>query len=91
MSDFAHTEATDSRIRRGYEGGERVVAIAADLNVTRNVVIGRARRLGLTKAGRQFDGLARFHATLTQEQKSERGRYAVSHRWGTAAIRKGGE
>ena len=38
----------DDRIRAGYEAGEPVRCIADDLGVSRNVVIGRASRLGLT-------------------------------------------
>ena len=52
---FKHTEETDARIRRGYEAGELVSGIAAELGVTRNVIIGRARRIGLAKAGRQLE------------------------------------
>lgn len=48
---FKHTEETDARIRLGYEAGERVAAIARELKTTRNVVIGRAYRLGLAKPG----------------------------------------
>lgn len=51
---FKHTDKTDARIRRGYEAGDLVVDIAAELRVTRDVVIGRARRLGLAKTGRQY-------------------------------------
>lgn len=44
---FTHTPETDAVIRSGYAVNRRVADIAADLGVTRNVVIGRARRLGL--------------------------------------------
>ena len=50
---FRHTERTDKIIRAGYANATPVREIAAALGVSRNVVIGRAARLGLSKAGRQ--------------------------------------
>lgn len=52
---FKHTEESDARIRRGYEAGERVLNIANELGVSRNVIIGRARRIGLAVFGSQID------------------------------------
>jgi hypothetical protein len=51
-NNFKHTAETDARIRKGYEEGEWVADIAAALGVTRNTVIGRARRIGLAERGR---------------------------------------
>ncbi len=45
--DFRHTPESDQRIRDGYSATEPVQSIADALGVTRNVVIGRARRIGL--------------------------------------------
>lgn len=42
-----HAGENDEAIRAGYAANRRVSDIAADLGVTRNAVIGRARRLGL--------------------------------------------
>jgi hypothetical protein len=52
-SSFKHTAESDARIRQGYAREERVSAIARALGVSRNVVIGRANRIGLSEAGRQ--------------------------------------
>ena len=45
---FKHTTDTDQHIRNGYANSQPVRSIAAVLGVTKNVVIGRARALGLT-------------------------------------------
>ena len=49
---FRHTERTDKIIRDGYANGLPVREIAAALGVSRNVVIGRAFRLGLADAAK---------------------------------------
>lgn len=49
-----HTDETDARIRRAYENLERLRDVAAELGCTRNVIIGRARRLGLAETGRNL-------------------------------------
>lgn len=49
---FSHTGASDSVIRDGYAVKRRVADIAAELGVTRSVVIGRARVLGLQESSR---------------------------------------
>ena len=54
---FKHTAETDARIRQGYEAGERVLDIANALGVSRNVVIGRAGRIGLARTGTNFGGI----------------------------------
>lgn len=56
---FNHTAETDARICQGYEAGERVLDIANALGVSRNVVIGRANRLGLQEPGRQYSTQSR--------------------------------
>jgi hypothetical protein len=50
---FRHTERTDKIIRDGYANATPVREIAAALGVSRNVVIGRARRIGLADPDRQ--------------------------------------
>jgi hypothetical protein len=45
---FKHTPETDLRIRVGYSASEPVQSIADDLGVSKNVVIGRAGRIGLS-------------------------------------------
>lgn len=60
MSTFSHTPETDQRIRDGYRVNEPVCEIAAALNVSRNTVIGRARRLGLNRTWRTKVGHDRF-------------------------------
>jgi hypothetical protein len=47
-----HAAKNDAAIIAGYAANRRVRDIAADLGVTRNVVIGRARRLGLSDPSR---------------------------------------
>lgn len=47
-----HTDKTDARIRKAYENEERISDVARELGCTRNVVIGRANRLGLSQTGR---------------------------------------
>lgn len=62
---FKHTTQTDQRIRDGYARSEPVAEIAAALGVTRNVVIGRAGRIGLSG---------------TYDQKVVRERIGAAHR-----------
>jgi hypothetical protein len=45
---FKHTAESDQRIRDGYARSEPIREIGDALGLTRNAVIGRARRLGLT-------------------------------------------
>lgn len=47
---FNHTEVSDARISSGYAANEPVQSIASALGVSRNTIIGRARRLGLNDA-----------------------------------------
>lgn len=42
------TDADDAVLRAGYEAARRVRDIAADLGMTKNMVIARANRLGLS-------------------------------------------
>lgn len=51
MGHFNHTAETDAIIRAGYAEHRPVVHIANDLGVSKNVVIGRARRIGLSSQG----------------------------------------
>ena len=48
---FTHTKETDARIRRAYACGEKISRVADALGTTRNVIIGRAHRLGLSRPG----------------------------------------
>jgi len=52
MIPLKHSAATDERIRRAYENCEVIADVAHELGFTRNMVIGRARRLGLCSNGR---------------------------------------
>lgn len=47
-----HAGKNDAVIIAGYAANRRVADIAAELGVTRNVIIGRARRLGLNDPAR---------------------------------------
>ena len=49
---FTHTDQTDAIIRAGYAANRPVREIAAELGATKNVVVGRAFRLGLSSAER---------------------------------------
>lgn len=84
---FTHTEKSDDRIRRGYSECEPVSAVALSLGVSRNTVIGRARRLGLTgtydpaaarrnisraQKGKPKFGLRDYWAQLAPEEKRRR-------------------
>lgn len=43
---FKHNAQTDARIREGYAASEPVEEIAAAIGISKNAVIGRARRIG---------------------------------------------
>jgi hypothetical protein len=58
---FKHTEKTDRRICDAYERGERLRDVAAELGVSRNTIIGRARILSLARAGRQIEAAKKFN------------------------------
>jgi hypothetical protein len=79
---FRHTPATDAIIRQGYADGILVIDIAETLGVTRNVVIGRARRLGLTQSGRSEIGTARFWSD------PDRVASCIANRRATISLRK---
>jgi hypothetical protein len=55
MGKRRYTAEQDRRIRDGYAINELVANIAADLGVTKNAIIGRARRLGLCDQSRSAD------------------------------------
>lgn len=48
MTQFKHTPETDQIIAAGYRNGDPVNWIAKKLRCSKNVVIGRAYRLGLS-------------------------------------------
>ncbi len=64
-----HAGANDEVIRAGYEANRRVSEIAAELGVTRNVVIGRARRLGLANPERRVRAIAAGYGKAEQSKK----------------------
>lgn len=57
MSRGRNDRAFDARIRLGYRRHERIELIAAALGVTRNAVIGRAYRMGLSAPGNNVAAL----------------------------------
>lgn len=79
-----HTNESDARIREGYAAGERVSSIAAALGATRNVVIGRAFRLGLSVAGRQnasiYIGRPPHHGVRAREYKNRETNHSTAFR-----------
>jgi hypothetical protein len=73
---FKHTLETDKRIRDGYAVNERVLDIATALGVTRNVIIGRAYRLGLGDPERRAANNKVFgRRAFTQEEKDRHGAF----------------
>jgi hypothetical protein len=53
MTQFNHTPETDAIIRAAYESGRFLEEVARELGISKNAVIGRANRLGLSRAGNQ--------------------------------------
>lgn len=65
---FKHTEQTDAVIRSGYAANAPVSAIAAELKTTRNTVIGRANRIGLSRPWRTSLGYSNFLADAARRE-----------------------
>lgn len=59
---FTHTAETDAVIKKGYSVKSPIIEIATRLQTTRSTIIGRARRLGLARAGNTEVGLAKYYA-----------------------------
>jgi hypothetical protein len=59
---FRHTPATDAVIRAGYRVNRPIRDMADELGVTRDVVCGRARRLGLVQPARRASAGPRHKA-----------------------------
>jgi hypothetical protein len=59
---FTHTAETDAVIKKGYSVKSPIIEIATRLQTTGGTIIGRARRLGLARAGNTEVGLAKFYA-----------------------------
>lgn len=74
---FKHTPETDEKIRAGYMNHLPVRVIADELGVTRNVVIGRAGRLGLG----DMENIKRYHAS---DEARETSRKTQIKRWANA-------
>ncbi len=83
---FKHTPESDQRIRDGYASNERVLSIAKDLGVSRNVIIGRAFRLGLADPHRLEANQGKFPAIPTEESKIIRRAKMKAH-WSDPAYR----
>jgi len=65
-----HSEKNDAVIIAGYAANRRVADIAAELGVTRNTVIGRAKRLGLADPSRLANArAARYGVDEATESK----------------------
>lgn len=60
---FKHCAESDAIIRAGYERGTSVDQIAKKLKVSKNVVIGRARRIGLADPQNGFLSRSRGHTS----------------------------
>lgn len=71
MTWFKHTPETDAVIRGGYAVNRKVAEIAAELGVTRNVVIGRARRLGLADSSRWVASITEARSPEGRERRSQ--------------------
>lgn len=68
MRNHVWTEDEDAALKLAYSTGERLSLVAARLGKTKNQIIGRARRIGLSVSGSQLTAMQRIREDLNHEQ-----------------------